>query len=222
MKVYAILAAAGSGKRFSPKSKLPKQFLKLKDKPVILYSLLALQKCKAVNYIIVTSDKKYFSLINRLAAKNKITKLSGLAKRGKTRFESVRNAFRKIKANDNDLVLIHDAVRPVIDNLFVSRIANAARRKNAVVYGLKIFDTVRKVNGGYIDRSNLWTIQTPQVFRFGVLSTAYKKISRISYTDESSLVEKVGYKVKIIDGSRNNIKITTADDLELAKKIIKK
>jgi 2-C-methyl-D-erythritol 4-phosphate cytidylyltransferase len=215
MKVYAILAAAGTGKRFSSNNTLPKQFLKLKNKPVILYSLLALQKCKSVNHIIISADRKYFGLINRLAAKNKITKLIELAEGGRTRFESVRNAFKKIKTKENDLVLIHDAVRPIIDNLFVSRIINAARKENAVVYGLRIVDTVKREKAGYIDRSNLWTIQTPQVFKFGVLINAYKKVNRNSYTDESSLVEKAGYGVKIIKGSRNNIKITNTDDLKL-------
>ena len=222
MKVYAILAAAGSGRRFSSKNTLPKQFLKLKNKPVILYSLLALQKCKAVNYIIVTADKKYFSLINKLAVKNRINKLTGFAEGGKTRFESVRNAFKKIKANDDDLVLIHDAVRPVIDNLFLSRIINAARKEDAVVYGLRILDTVKKENAGYIDRANLWTIQTPQAFKFRVLSDAYKKTDKVFYTDESSLAEKAGYEVKVINGSRSNIKITTPDDFDLAKELLKK
>src|SRR6185295_15077254 len=106
MQVKAILTAAGSGERFKKLSKtgLPKQFVKLKGKPVFLYSLLALQKCKSINEIIITSAKEHFDYIHYVAAKNKITKLTHLAEGGSTRFESVRNGFKQITADKNDIV----------------------------------------------------------------------------------------------------------------------
>lgn len=226
-KVYAILAAGGSGRRFSTrKHVLPKQFLKLHNKPIILYSLVVLQKCEEVNYIIVCADKKYFSMINKFASDNKITKFEGLAEGGKTRFESVKNAFRKINGNKNDFVLIHDAVRPFITVPEVTKIILEAKKEDAVTFGVKVNETVKKAANDFISRSvkrdNLWLIQTPQVFRYDVLLSAYKRNRKKYYTDESSLIESEGYKVKLLEGSKENIKITTKEDFKLAKRIIKK
>jgi 2-C-methyl-D-erythritol 4-phosphate cytidylyltransferase len=225
MKVFAILAAAGTGTRFSSRNTLPKQFLKLKNKPVILYSLLALQKCKAVDYIIVSANKKHFSLIKELADKSRIRKLTGLTGGGKTRFESVRNAFMSIKGKAGDLVVIHDAVRPAVNVASLSKIINAARGEDTVIYGIKVYDTIKKEIAGYVsetaDRKHLWLIQTPQVFKYAALSSSYKKNKgKISFTDEAALAEKAGYKVKIIEGERRNIKITTTEDLDILKELI--
>ena len=224
MKVYAIVAAGGTGSRFKSSSSRPKQFLKLNNKPVILYSLLALQKCKAVNHITVSADKKYFPLIRRLAKKHRITKLTVFAEAGKTRFESVRNAFRKIKGSENDLVLIHDSARPMINKSDVEKIIEEAKKSRAVIYGIKVSDTIKKSSEGYvsktIDRKNLWLIQTPQIFSYKILSDAYNKSKKKSYTDEAALAEWAGYDVRIIDGKRRNVKITAADDFEIVRKLI--
>ena len=226
-KTFAIVTAAGSGIRFKKLSKqnTPKQFLNLSGKPVILYSLIAFQKCKAVNEIIVSADKKYFDFIHKLAVKNKITKLTRLAEGGETRFESVKNAFMKIEGAGNDLVIIHDAARPNINANLVNMILTQANRHGEVIMGTKLSETVKRDKKGYVNetlnRENLWSVQTPQVFRYKVLESAYKKCGRKNdFTDESSLVEYAGYRVKIIEGQRDNIKITSPQDLTLLKKII--
>lgn len=236
MKVTAILTAAGSGSRFfrtarlrngqaSSEKQLPKQFLNLKGKSVILYSLLAFQKSALVQEILVSADPVYFDLIHRIAFKNKITKLAILVEGGKSRFESVRNAFYQLNVKPNDLILIHDAARPNINRDTVEELINASLKYGEVIPGIKIKETVKRVRSGIItetvDRSNLWTVQTPQVFRYKVLKKAYGKAGRKKdFTDEASLVENAGFKVRIIEGSWDNIKITAPEDIKLLKKLM--
>jgi 2-C-methyl-D-erythritol 4-phosphate cytidylyltransferase len=226
-KVFAIMTAAGSGKRFRKLSgqNMPKQFLKLYGKPVILHSLIALQKSKFVNEIIISANGKYFDLIHKLAEKNSITKLTKLTEGGKTRFESVKNAFKQIVGLKNDLVLIHDAARPNINTKLTDEILKQANKYGEVIIGTKVSDTVKLEKNSYavetLKREHLWTVQTPQVFRFGVLEMAYKRCGRRKdFTDESSLVEYAGCRVKIIEGPTDNIKITSPHDFALLKKII--
>jgi 2-C-methyl-D-erythritol 4-phosphate cytidylyltransferase len=229
MKVYAILTAAGTGSRYYKHNKntsqLPKQFIEFQNKPVFLYSLLILQKCRFINDILITADEKYFDLIHKLASENRITKLTHLVEGGKTRFQSVRNAFRQIKADPSDMVLIHDAVRPNITLQFVNGIIESALKYGNVIPGINIRETVKKDRNGFvketIERSNLWIIQTPQVFKFGDLTASYKVTKgRTDFTDESSMVENAGYKVKLAEGFTGNIKITTPEDITLLKKLM--
>jgi 2-C-methyl-D-erythritol 4-phosphate cytidylyltransferase len=228
MKVHAIVTAAGSGLRFANKTrnKLPKQFLKLHGYPVFLHSLLIFQKCRLINDILVTSSQTNFDLIYRAAVDNRITKLTHLVEGGKTRFESVRNAFMQINALPSDLILIHDAVRPNITTGFVNRIISSAKKYGNVIPGMRVSETVKKDKNGFvketIDRSELWTVQTPQVFRYNFLHASYKKLRRrIDFTDESALVETAGYKVKLVEGLKGNIKITTPEDITLLSKLMK-
>jgi 2-C-methyl-D-erythritol 4-phosphate cytidylyltransferase len=227
----AILTAAGRGERFKKstlRKSIPKQFLKLNQKPVIYYSLIALEKCKFIDEIFVTCSNEYIDLIDEIAFKNNISKLTMFIEGGKTRFESVKNAFNQISANDNDFVLIHDAVRPnitasLIDELF----DNIGSNDDGIVTGNKITDTVKRVKNDYInetiDRTELWTVQTPQVFKYSVLKASYKKPGRKKdFTDESAMVEAAGYKVRMYEGLRENIKITVPKDIELINKLWKK
>lgn len=226
-KVTVIVTAAGSGKRFGgSKSSLPKQFQKLLGKPVILYSLLAFQKAPAVKKIIISADKKYFDLLHDLAVKNKISKLTSLVEGGKTRFESVKNAFGRINSKPNDIVLIHDAARPNISAKFVNEIVSGALKYGELIPACPVGETIKLAKGNVvsktIDRSSLWLVQTPQAFRFGILEKSYKKTgSRSNFTDESSMVESCGFKVRVVEGSRENIKITTKEDITILKKLMK-
>ena len=226
-KVFAILTAAGSGLRYSKLSKesRPKQFLKLFNKPVFLFPLIELQKCKQVSGIFISSRPAYFDYIHSLAVKFKITKLKGLVEGGKTRFESVKNSFLQIAASAQDLVLIHDAARPNIDSVLLNKIINEAVKSGEAIVGTKVSETVKKSDSKAnvtrtLNRDNLWLVQTPQVFRYGTLVKSYKKVKKNDYTDEASMVEAAGFKVKIIEGSKNNIKITTPADLQLLKKLM--
>jgi 2-C-methyl-D-erythritol 4-phosphate cytidylyltransferase len=226
-KVTAILTAAGSGKRFAMggKDTKPKQFQLLAGKSVILHSMLALQKCRDIDEIIISADNDYFELIHSLALRNKITKLLALVEGGKTRFESVKNAFHQINGHKNDIVLIHDAARPNITAGFVLSIVAAARRSGNVIPACKVSETIKRAKNGVVKetlkRDELWLVQTPQAFKYSDLETSYKKTGRKKdFTDEATLVEYAGFRVNIIAGLRNNIKITTPEDLLLLKKIM--
>jgi 2-C-methyl-D-erythritol 4-phosphate cytidylyltransferase len=226
-RVFAILTAAGTGERFSGSSKkgLPKQLHGIYGKPVLYYPLIALQKCRAVSGIFISSVPGHFEKIHSIAAKYKITKLMGIVEGGKTRFESVKNAFGQIECGPNDLILIHDAARPNINVQFVNVLIASASKYGEIIPGCKVSETVKRVRSGIvqktIDRSDLWSIQTPQIFRHKVLLGSYQKAKGTSFTDEASLVENCGYKVRIAGGRKTNIKITLPEDLTLLKKIMK-
>jgi 2-C-methyl-D-erythritol 4-phosphate cytidylyltransferase len=182
------------------------------------------QNCGKVDEIIISAEKKYFDYIHSIAVKNKITKLTKLTEGGKTRFHSVKNAFKSIGGSGNDLVLIHDAARPGINIKIVEKLIDENRE---VITGVRITETVKKSGRQYvtktINRENLWIIQTPQLFRHKVLENSYKKCGRENdFTDEAAMVEFAGYKVAVIEGLRDNIKITTQSDFITLKKLMKK
>jgi 2-C-methyl-D-erythritol 4-phosphate cytidylyltransferase len=230
MRVHAILTAAGSGLRFNTakhqQAHIPKQFLKLHGQPIILYSLLTLQKNRSVDEIIISSKNQYFNFLHSIAVQNNISKLTKLVEGGKTRFLSVRNAFMQIEALPSDLVLIHDSARPAIDLKMLEEIIAQARRHGEVIYGTSVSETVKREKNNIITetvkREHLWTVQTPQVFRYKVLADSYKTAGKkIDYTDEAALIENAGFRVRIVEGSRKNIKLTTLEDLQILKLFLK-
>jgi len=226
--VHVIITAGGTGTRFNKNSKSstkPKQFMSLLGKPVILHSLLKFQKCKEVKSIYISASKEYFNLLHTLTAKNKITKLKALVEGGKTRFESVRNAFNQVNCSVDDIILIHDAARPNVTKEDIASLIKASQKYGEVILGVRVSDTVKRTSGSIIketvDRNDLWLVQTPQAFRYDVLSRSYIIAgSKTDFTDEASLAEFAGYEVRVSEGSRYNIKITSQEDIKLLKKIM--
>lgn len=228
MSVYAIITAGGSGKRFNKlsRTKTPKQFIELNGMPVIVHSLLTCQKSWLIDSILISSDKAHFEKLHSLAVKYNISKLTHLVEGGKTRFISVKNAFNAIGGKGKDIVLIHDAVRPNIDALFIKNLVAKTHLFKCVIPALPVSETLKKSIKGFIeqtvDRRNLHTIQTPQCFYYSILTNAYRKFPHdLGFTDESGMVEKAGYKVKIVPGKAGNVKITVPEDLAFLKKIMK-
>lgn len=224
--IHVIITAAGSGSRFNnaPAGK-PKQFLNLLGIPVILHSLLKFQKLKEVKSIVISANSNYFNYIHSLAAKNKITKLKSLVEGGSTRFESVRNAFNEINCLPDDIVMIHDAARPNFTKSDLKLLRDISFNEGEVILGSRVCETVKRTVNDMvsetISREDLWLIQTPQAFRYNVLSRSYILAGKkTDFTDESSLVEYAGFNVKVIQGSRNNIKLTTAEDFKTLKKLM--
>lgn len=226
--VHVILTAGGTGSRFKKglrSGSKPKQFLNLLGKPVILHSLLKFQKSKEIKSIYISASKEYFSLLHAMAVKHKLTKLKALVEGGKTRFESVRNAFNQMECRIDDIILIHDAARPNVTKDDISSLIKASQKHGEVILGVKVSDTVKRTSGSIIKetvpRDELWLVQTPQAFRYDVLSRSYIiSGSRTDFTDEASLVEFAGYEVRVSEGSRLNIKITSAEDMAALKKIM--
>lgn len=227
MGCKVIIPASGTGTRFGGKT--PKQFIRLgaSGKPksgreVLAYTIGKFQSMREVNEIVIATNKEYINRVNNIVKANGFSKVSNVVAGGKTRQQSVLNALRAMDCGKNDIVLVHDGVRPFISRKKISEIIREMKHHTAVIPGLKINDTLKKVsNNNYVvstmSRENTWRVQTPQAFKYGLLMKAYEKAmnDRFTGTDEASLMEHANYKVRIIEGERTNIKITTRDDLKV-------
>jgi len=218
MRVCALVPNAGSGARM--KTALPKQYLALDTKPVFIHTLNILDKAKCINEIILISNEKYIEKSRLLIQKYNIKKVSRIVCGGKTRQESVYRGLMSIK-NAPDIILIHDAVRPFITSELIRKSIKTAHKHGAAVIGLPLFDTIKLVKDDCIektvDRNNLWRVQTPQVFRYDLIKTAYQRANKNNFsgTDDASLVEQLNHPVRIVPGSETNIKITDQKQFKL-------
>jgi 2-C-methyl-D-erythritol 4-phosphate cytidylyltransferase len=224
MKVTVLLVAAGSSRRLAAKKRKP--FIKLANKFILDYSLEVFLKSKQINEIIIAVNELDLNIVKKICLKYKSKKAIKIIGGGKERADSVFNALLAADKTSN-YVLVHDAARPFVTLQIVSKVVASAKRYKAAVAAVKVTSTVKSSNKdnfvtATINRSNLWEIQTPQVFEKSLLFKAYKaRSSRKEYTDDASLVEAIGKKVKIVATEKTNIKITTSEDILLAKSIIK-
>jgi 2-C-methyl-D-erythritol 4-phosphate cytidylyltransferase len=219
----AIVLAAGRGLRF--KSKVPKPLVKINSKPAIAYSLEEFNRHPSVSGIIVVVNPANRSAVASVIRRRRIKKVSSIVLGGRRRQDSVLNGLKAIK-DCATLVLIHDAARPFISAKIISALIKEAKDSGAAIPAVPVRSTIKKVNLGLfveetVERKNLWEVQTPQAFRKELLLKAYRRCGRLDVTDDAMLVEKSGAKVKIVEGSYNNIKITTPQDLVLAEAISK-
>jgi len=223
--VFAVIPAGGKGTRSS--SQVPKQYLKFSGKELIAYTLEVFQKNHLVDEIIVSAEPTYFDLINKIKKKYKLTKLTNVVESGKERQDSVFNALKSIDANNDDLVAVHDAARPLLPETILTKAIRTAKEKGNALVCLKARDTLLKgdhIVKNYIDRSGIYYVQTPQIFKYGDLMNAMKKAyeKKIIGTDESMLIKQLGININIVEGSMLNFKITTMTDLEMFEKLITK
>ena len=219
----AIVVAAGRSKRF--KGKTSKVLAQINNKPVIYYSLAALNKHRDIGEIIVVASLKNIEAIKEIIRKYKINKVKKIILGGKERQDSVSLGLRSLGREAKD-VLIHDGARPFIDSKIISLVIAAAKVSGAAVAGVKVKPTIKRADKGLwvketLERENLWEIQTPQVFSKKIILKAYNNLRSAKATDDAMLVEKIGVKVKIAPGSYNNIKITTPEDLSVSGSIFK-
>jgi len=218
MKVFVIIPSGGLGKRVN--SPLPKQYLKSNGKEIIAYTLDVFQKSDVIDGIIIAAQKEFFDLLENIKVKYGFSKIINITESGKERQNSVFNALRSISAGKNDFIVVHDAVRPNLSQDILLNAVEAAKKYGSSVVAVKAKDTL--INGDefvnlYVDRKEIFFVQTPQVFRYEILSEAMKKADEDEFlgTDESMLVHRSGYKVKIVEGSSLNFKITNIDDIKL-------
>src|SRR5262249_20648921 len=219
-----IIAAGGKASRFGAATS--KQFALLGGRPLVEWSLAAFENEPSVERIILAypsdeAESRYSDLI-RSRGFRKIT----LTKGGEARLDSVRNGFAALSAlADNDVVLIHDAGRPLVSRDLIRSVLQAAAQGGAAVPVLALTETVKEVKNGAVvrtvPRENLAGAQTPQGFRYGVLREAYRQIDsrgvdRVKVTDEALLAEWAGFAVTVVPGERRNLKITHPEDLALA------
>jgi 2-C-methyl-D-erythritol 4-phosphate cytidylyltransferase len=224
MRVTAIVPAAGRGTRLG--STIPKQFIALDGKPILIYSLKILDEIEEINEIIVSAQASEINTILKLIQDFDIKKVVDVIEGGEERIQSVRNAFNRI--GSTDYVLIHDSVRPFITKGIIKDVLMSGMSYGAAISAIPVTDTVKFAdNKGIIvkniNRRGLWFAQTPQVFKYSILAEAYKMydVHHADITDESGLVEQLGVKVRTVAGSIFNIKITKEEDLILAQLIVR-
>jgi 2-C-methyl-D-erythritol 4-phosphate cytidylyltransferase len=179
-----------------------------------------------IDEIIISAECNYINLLIDLKEKYNISKISKIVEGGDTRQDSVYNALKSLTdAADNDLVAVHDAARPLLpQNVLLNAIESAKRKGNALVC-IKAKDTLIKGNEvveSYVDRDEVYYVQTPQIFPYSILMKAMKNAYENNFigTDESMLVRQIGEKVNIVEGSVYNFKITTADDIEIFERLV--
>jgi 2-C-methyl-D-erythritol 4-phosphate cytidylyltransferase len=225
MKTYAIIPAGGKGKRGGTET--PKQYLKFQGKELIAYTLEVFQKNNLVDEIIISAEPSYFSLLEEIKKKYNLTKISKIVEGGEERQDSVYNALKSINANDDDFIAVHDAARPLLPDKILTTAINTAKEKSNALVCLKARDTLLKGNQfvkEYVDRSEMYYVQTPQIFKFGDLMKAMKKAYEKNFigTDESMLIKEIGIDINIVEGSILNFKVTTATDIEIFEKLTSK
>ena len=222
MSVSVIIPAAGKGERFGKK----KQFLHYKNKSVLMYAISPFVFCDEINEVIIAVSKDDMKQVNDYLKVANFKKKVSTVEGGSYRQDSVRNAI-KCSNKKNQIICIHDCVRPFISKSLIQKAIKKCISSDAVIVAVPSTDTLKETKDlkvkKTIDRDKIWKAQTPQVFKRSIIEDVLfdLKYENIFYTDESSLVEQAGYDVSIVQGSPLNIKITTKDDWLLAKAIFK-
>ena len=220
-KVAAIIVAAGEGRRMGG---VDKMFATLGGEPLLLRATRAFQECPLINQIVVVVGGDKEEKCRHLVAGEEWDKVTDVCLGGRRRQDSVAAGLKRIK--NCDWVVIHDGARPLVTVDLIERGLAAARETGAAVAAIPVTDTIKVAGEDRIvretpPRQNLWAIQTPQIFRGDIIIEAYQRANS-DVTDDASLVEQSGYKVKLYMGSYDNIKVTTPDDLALAEVLWRK
>jgi len=225
MTVSAIIVAAGTGSRMA--GDMRKQYVPLGGPSVLSHTLSVFEKCPAVhNMFLVVPNEDFQFCREQVLAPVGPRKMVTLVPGGSERTNSVYNGLSAVKGRRNDIVVIHDGVRPFITGDRLTACIDQAKVTGACILGIPVVDTLKHVSPrGYIERTiereTIWKAQTPQAFRYHLIMKAHETAIKEGYpaTDDASLVERLGINVKVIPGSSINLKITTKDDLLLAEAI---
>ncbi len=220
----AIIVAAGRSERMG--SNIDKAFLSLGPRPVIAYSLMAFESCPDIDSIILVVRKDQLIAAQGVAKMFGCRKVGTIIAGGSCRQASVRNGIKACDP-DTDIVCVHDAARPCVTAELISETVRTARRTGSGVAARKVTDTVKFVEHGQVvsstlDRNKIWTVQTPQTFKFEILKKAFDAVDPADerITDEASAVELCGGTVHLVQSTTLNIKITVASDLQTVAKIM--
>jgi len=215
MKKNVIIVAGGNGNRMQ--TTLPKQFLLLQGKPILMHSIQRFYDFDPSIKIILALPSEHISLWNDLVEKYHFPVVHDIVNGGEFRFHSVKNALSKVDADA--LVAIHDGVRPLVSKQTIQNCFLSAERFGSAIPVIMPVDSIRKISGDKsesVDRSEYRLVQTPQVFQYSIIKIAYEQSFDALFTDDASVVEKNGHFVQLVDGNFENIKITTPSDLLIA------
>ena len=225
MNVVALIPAAGRSLRM--RHNTPKQFLPLGGCPLIVHSLRTIQAVPSIREILLmVPEGTENEWRETIVVTHGLTKVTQVLTGGSTRQDSVSNGLKQVAPN-TDIVVIHDGVRPFATQKMFEHCIQTATEVDGGIIAMKVHDTAKRVSDGgvikeTIDRNGLWAAQTPQAFRYDVLSAALERarLDHVQMTDEASLVERLGYTVKVHEGSTENLKITTPRDLAFAEVVL--
>ncbi len=220
MKEYAIIVAGGKGTRID--SVLPKQFLPLNGKPILLHTIEAFYNYSPEITLILVLPEDDFETWHSIVKNHSFNRPVILQTGGASRFQSVKKGLEKITGNG--LVAVHDGVRPLVSKQIISESFELAAIHKAAVATVALKDSIRMTNGTAskaVDRSHYRIIQTPQTFEVVLLKSAYESKEEVSLTDDASVAERAGHSIFLFEGSYENIKITTKEDLIVAEALLK-
>ena len=224
MKVVAIIPAAGTGTRMRASS--PKQFLSLAGHPIIVHTLKKFKACRLIQRVIVPVRKPDLLQFQEVVEKESLSRWVKLVPGGIHRQDSVYAGLRAVE-EDTDIVVVHDAVRPFVEVSLIEAVIKEAETNGSAILALPCSDTVKQIEKNLVEttlpRDKIVLVQTPQAFRYNILKEGFEKATAENFyaTDESCLIERLGYPVSVIRGSDMNIKITKPSDLPLAELYIK-
>ncbi len=215
---YIIIVAGGKGLRMG--SDIPKQFLPIGGRPVLMRTIERFRQYAPSLQIILVLPKAQQNYWQQLCKANDFKESYLLADGGETRFHSVQHGLTLIPDDAEGVVGVHDGVRPFPAIEVISNCYETARRQKAVIPVIPVVETLRHVTEGTKPRSDYRLVQTPQTFDIQLLKAAYQQPYRDSFTDDASVVESLGHVITLVEGNRENIKITTPYDLKIAEILI--
>ena len=213
MRKVAIIVAGGKGVRMN--SDIPKQFLLLNRTPVLMHTISKFSHLDEVILVVPKTQKEYW---NSLCKTHNFNIPHTIVEGGKTRFHSVKNGLKKV--NNNSIVAIHDAVRPLISIKLINNLITETKNGVGVIPIIPVKDSIRKLEGEnsiHIDRSNFYKVQTPQCFLSDEIKEAYNQEYSEEFTDDASVLESNDGKIVTILGEEKNLKLTTEEDFKIAE-----
>ena len=216
---YIVIVAGGKGLRMG--SEMPKQFLPINGKPVLMHTIERFHHYDAEMKIIVVLPQDQQAMWHELCEKHAFNIEHQVANGGETRFESSKNGLAMIPDSDDGLVGFHDGVRPFVSEETIKRCFDEAQKTCAAIPVLPVIDSLRQVeqngNSKSVDRSAFRSVQTPQVFNIAMVKMAFVQPFQTTFTDDATVMEQFGCKVSLVEGNSENIKITTPFDLKVAE-----
>ena len=216
MKRYAIIVAGGKGERMN--ADLPKQFIAPRGTPLLMHTIAAFHAYDPAIELIVVLPSAQIDFWNTLCREHNFRIAHIVVKGGDTRFDSVKNGIAAVR--EAGVIAIHDGVRPLVSRATLENCFSTAENHGTAIPVVPLVDSLRKVENGNsfaVDRSCYFAVQTPQVFQSAILKTAYEQTYKPQFTDDATVVESLGIELNLVEGNRENIKITTPPDIRIAE-----
>jgi len=224
MKTQAIIPTAGAGTRLH--SNVPKPMVEILGKPVCAHTLEAFEQCPGIDSVIVVGHREQLDQLRGIVELYRFRKVVKIIAGGEKRCESVAHGLAALD-HDTGIVVVHDGARPLVSRKVIEATVKLCGEWEAVVAAVPVKQTIKKVNGQdlcvqqTLNRNELWEVQTPQAFKRDILAKAHAENTQDNPTDDAVMVERLGVRVKIVEGEYKNIKITTREDLIVAEHFLK-